>query len=307
MRQELSILIPVYRYDCRQLVASLVGQASQLDISYEILLGDDCSGGEWYSFFDRSVAQYPSVRVLHAEENIGAGKMRNLLSQEARYSLLLQLDSDVLPRDESFLYDYLEAAAKHPECVIVGGFVYPDQPPAADYMLRYLYGRQIEMRPAIIRVQAPYRGFIAMSALFPRRVALAVPYPAIGMGYEDAYYGYLLEQAEVPILHIDCPVVHQLKESSEAFLSTTRRYVDNLATHASLLGQAPIRLLHVYERLRRLGLAPFAASLWPVLQERIARRLSGAHPDLRLFSLYKLLYLSHRMREQKQLYKNKNG
>ena len=39
----LSILIPVYNYDCSELVAALDKQAVRLNINYEILVADDAS------------------------------------------------------------------------------------------------------------------------------------------------------------------------------------------------------------------------------------------------------------------------
>ena len=38
---DLSILIPVYRYDCTQLVADLHTQGDALGIDYEVIVADD--------------------------------------------------------------------------------------------------------------------------------------------------------------------------------------------------------------------------------------------------------------------------
>ena len=39
----LSVLIPIYNYDCRRLINSLSAQAENLDVEYEILAFDDGS------------------------------------------------------------------------------------------------------------------------------------------------------------------------------------------------------------------------------------------------------------------------
>ena len=49
MSPTLSILIPVYKRDCRRLLEELYKQAEELSVGYEIILGDDCSGEPYTS------------------------------------------------------------------------------------------------------------------------------------------------------------------------------------------------------------------------------------------------------------------
>ena len=131
-----------------------------------------------------------------------------------------------------------------------------------------------------------------MCFLVPRRLFLIEGFPVdMGMGYEDAYFGYRLGERGIPIIHIDNPVIHALKETSDQYLDTTERYVENLYQHRELLANCPIRLLQLYRRLQRVGLVPLCRSIAPAFKPALRWQLTSSHPWLPLFSLYKLLHL----------------
>ena len=76
MSPTLSILIPVYKRDCRRLLEELYKQAEELSVGYEIILGDDCSGEPYTSQYI-AYEQEGLCRLVSAEENMGAGRLRN--------------------------------------------------------------------------------------------------------------------------------------------------------------------------------------------------------------------------------------
>lgn len=284
----LSILIPVYCYDCRALLDELNRQAKSLDIEYEIILGDDHSlspfrelYGEW---------EQAGLCILYrGEQNVGAGIVRNELIARARGTWLLLLDSDVLPDSSDFLDRYLRAVrGSSAEQVYCGGFRYPDSLPSKDRMLRYRYGVQVESRSLAERQAHPYRSFVSMSFMMPRQLRERIAFDtSMGMGYEDAYFGWTIEQQGVEMIHIDAPVVHQLKETSEQFLATTERYIANLAKHREKLRPC-VRLLLWYEKLSWMPLA----SLFVMLRRLLRSQLLSSRPSMKLFALYKLLCLA---------------
>ena len=285
----ISILIPTRNYDCRPLVESLHRQLLQAHVEGEIILGDDSSDPRYAQLYD-SLQQEGLIRLVRPETHLGAGRMRNYLAQQAEGDQLLIIDSDTMPASESFVVDYLQAA--HPERVVVGGFRYPTERPTSDRLLRYKYGHKVETRSLAERQQAPADAFVSMSFLIPRHIFLEEGFPAeMGMGYEDAYFCYRLAERGVAITHIDNPVIHALKETSDQFLDTTERYVENLYRHRALLAPYPIRLLQLYLRLERARLVPLLGSLAPLLKPLLRRQLTSRNPSLRLFALYKLLHL----------------
>lgn len=285
----ISILIPTRNYDCRPLVETLHRQLLQAHVEGEIILGDDSSDPRYAQLYD-SLQQEGLIRLVRPTAHLGAGRMRNYLAQQAEGDQLLIIDSDTMPASESFVVDYLQAA--HPERVVVGGFRYPTERPTSDRLLRYKYGYKVETRSLAERQQAPADAFVSMSFLIPRHIFLEEGFPAeMGMGYEDAYFGYRLAERGVAITHIDNPVIHALKETSDQFLDTTERYVENLYRHRALLAPYPIRLLQLYLQLERARLVPLLGSLAPLLKPLLRRQLTSRHPSLRLFALYKLLHL----------------
>lgn len=285
----LSILIPVYRYDCTRLVTDLLEQCIALSLSLEIILGDDASGQDYASIYDRLAAQHAEVWVYHAPKNIGAGLMRQELATKAKGFSLLYTDADVLPT-EGLIATYMKVRAEHPDAVVCGGFRYDERDCRADNRLRYHYGTQVEMRSLAQRIAEPYKSFIAMCFLAPRELVLSHPFPRMGMGYEDTYWGEMLRRSQLDVVHIDAPVVHRLKETDEAFLSTTERYLRNLHEHRDTFEGMSIKLLGYYRGLRRYHLARTIGRVAQPLMY-IIRQILRRRPDrITLFQLYKLLY-----------------
>lgn len=285
----ISVLIPTRDYDCRPLVEALYSELVRSHIDGEIILGDDCSDPHYTKLYE-SLQQEGLIELVRPTTNLGAGRMRNYLAQHASGDQLLIIDSDTMPASESFIADYLRAS--HPDKVVVGGFCYPTEQPTSDKLLRYKYGQKVEMRSLTERQAAPAEAFVSMSFLIPRHLFLEEGFPTeMGMGYEDAYFGYRLAERGIEIVHIDNPVVHALKETSRQFLQTTERYVENLYRHRALLADCPIRLLQLYLRLERAGLVPLLRAVVPLLKPLLHRQLTSRCPSLRLFALYKLLHL----------------
>ncbi len=260
---QVSILIPVYNYDCSNLL-QIINEDLQVinSLDYEIILGNDASSEEYKRLYSTCEQRYARVSVLHLEQNLGASRLRNRLAREAHFPNLLFFDSDVLP-DKGTINKYLEAMIKYPTSLIYGGFYYNPQDLKANNQLRYRYGLLIEMRSLAERKAKPYQSFITMAFALPKSLMLAHPFPNIGMGYEDALWGASLEKNKVDILHIDAPVKHSLKESDEAFLHTLETYVANLGKHRALFSKTNISLLQAYSFLEKKRLLLLLSLLTP--------------------------------------------
>ncbi len=243
---QVSILIPVYNYDCSALLQVITEDLREINnLTYEILIGNDASAEAYATLFAAYPQHYPHTSVIKFRENRGASQVRNALGSSARYAQLLFFDADVLP-DKGTIKKYLEAMAKYPKVLIYGGFRYDKADLRADNRLRYRYGTQIEMRSLAQRKAKPYQSFITMAFALPKALLEARPFPKVGMGYEDALWGADLAKHKLAVQHIDAPVKHSLKEDDEAFLQTLARYVANLARHRTLFAEAHISLLRTY-------------------------------------------------------------
>ena len=224
----LSILIPIYRQDARELVASLHQQALDVHCPVEIVCIDDGSP-ESYRRVNRDLCALPLVRYEELSHNLGRAAIRNRLAKVAHYPFLLFIDADagVLRRD--FLPRYVQAM--RPGRVLVGGTAYDQHPPKdRSRYLRWHYGRRREARPLKQRVSYPWAHFSTFQFVIPKDIQARFPFDEhlIGYGHEDTLFGLQLEQAGVEVVHIDNPLEHLGIDTAKAFLEKTDQGVDNL-------------------------------------------------------------------------------
>ena len=122
----LSVLIPYFKDDPCDLIASLIPQVTE-NHDVEICLYDDGSGD---LSLDRRVSVVVEtapgiVRLMCASENRGRSFARNTLKANARADWVLFLDADMRPVTDHFITDYLEAIGSGTADIIFGGFEVP--------------------------------------------------------------------------------------------------------------------------------------------------------------------------------------
>ncbi|WP_426060045.1 glycosyltransferase family 2 protein [Hymenobacter sp. B1770] len=293
MTPGLSVLIPVFNWDVNKLVDALLAQRADWPGPMEIILFDDGSREE-IRVANRSLSCRPGVRYHELPHNVGRAAIRNQLAAASeRQEWLLLLDNDSLLPDAQFLARY--AAARHYAPLVIGGTCYAQAPPvhAASY-LRWYYGHHREARPAAVRQQAPHAQLTINNVLLHAAILTQFPFDEdlTGYGHEDTKLGMELARAQVPIMHLDNPVLHIGLESANQFLDKSRQAVRNLAHlyHTKGLG-AETRLLQTALRLRRFGLARAAHGALQVLAPGLRRSLLSARPSLRNFDLLKLYWV----------------
>ncbi len=283
----LSILIATYNRVCVDLVKRLHQEAGGMNIPFEILVADDCSTPE-YQAQNAVINGYSHCRYIVSTTNVGPAVIRNRLADEAQYPYLLFLDSDTFPVSPDFLSSYLAYA--NPDSVVCGGFCYKKEEWDGK-RLRYVYGIQVETKSAKERNAHPYDSFIGMSFLASKNIFQKVRFDDnMRFGYEDAYWGILLKENAIPILHIENEVYHLNLDTSEAYVKKIRVSVENLSRHFDKM-YPHVRLLRWYMPLKRLRLTGVVATIFKRNRNRIERNLTGANPSLRLFAFYKLGYL----------------
>ena len=298
----ISVLIPTYNDDCSALVEELHRQSVASHLPCEIVVADDCSPNHDVREANRRACDKEGCRYVQADSNLGPARLRNRLAAEARGDYLLFLDSDALPVKATFLADYASALLR--DGVVCGGFAYK---PLSEFQicpLRYKYGIKVESESLDKRQKAPYASFKGVNFCAHKSVFTKVRFDeTMHFGYEDAYFGLMLEEAAVPIRHIDNPVWHLSRDSSEAYLAKIRRSVYNVSFHLGRM-KSQIKLLRFYSHIRALGLDRPLAYAFDRLRSRIESNLLGEDPSLPLFAFYKLGYLCrvmlHEGRERQQ-------
>lgn len=284
----LSILIPVYEYDVRQLVCALNKQGQALGVSFEIRCYDDGSS-EAVRLLNREMNDLPEVVYKEMPVNLGRSGIRNLLAAEARHPYLLFIDGDAGVVDDQFLQRYLRVAEPH--SVFVGGTAYrPEPPDDIRHLLRWTYGRQREQRTACQRNLESLLGFSTFNFLIPAEVFQQVRFDERmkGYGHEDTLFGWELRRLGIAIRHIDNPLYHLGLDTGALFLEKTRHAVENLYRLKTLCPGVDTRLLKTLRLIRRLRVARLLRGLLRMLRPRMEAQLLGAKPSIRVLDWYKL-------------------
>lgn len=290
----LSVCVPVYNYDVRPLARQLTVQIKALSLSAEILFYDDGSETHFREI-NREIAQIKTIKYIELPENIGRAAIRNLMAKAALYPHLIFMDSDSELPDSDYLKRYADNI--YNASVICGGTLYLSDPPEPDKMLRWVYGRK---REQLSPQERQKKGFsiTVNNFLVSRDVVLNYPFRENirEYGHEDTVFGFDIYKAGLPILHIENPVIHKGLETSGLYLEKTRSALRNLLLIDQNLIDDPVFhghsvLLKLRGMLKRIGLIPIAAWLFKIFAGKMENNLTGNHPKLWIFDLYKAGYI----------------
>jgi glycosyltransferase involved in cell wall biosynthesis len=300
----LSILIPIFNFDIRPLVADLHGQCEALGIGYEIVCFDDGSTAE-FKAMNQKIWKLPNVIYQEMPQNLGRSAIRNALGKAARFDYLLFMDCDSKVVSPDFIEKYLEAIAlggrsKLPPnsnaagFLVYGGRCYSDLPPHdKSLFFHWHYGKNREQTTAAERSRSPYHGFMTNNFLISKQTFLGILFDETlrQYGHEDTLFGMELKKRNVPIIHIDNPLEHIGLETVEVFLKKTTQGIENLFALRAAKKPIETRLLNTYESCKRWGLTKVIERLRPLFYWLIIKDLMLNGLLLLLFDGYKLATL----------------
>lgn len=287
-----SILVPIYNFDCTELITELHRQASGSGKKFEILCYDDCSD-ESVRSVNAKLSELDHITYKQLDSNHGRSAIRNLLATEAQFEFLIFLDCDSAVTNSDFVSNYI--TEMKPGQVVCGGRVYSQNPPEHySRFLRWKTGSEKEVFPAEVRQRKPYKSFMTNNFVVPKDVFLSIRMDEslTQYGHEDTLFGIELKRRKIPIGHIDNPLAHIGLETAQEFLAKTRQGLENLIT---LINRGAItddvKIFRYYKGLKRTGLSK------PVLKKFIKNRkemeanLCSAKPNIKKFDQYKIGYL----------------
>ena len=287
-KKELSILIPNYNNVCVELVAVLQQQAEALGIDYEILVADDASPQKDTIPLNQPINELPHCRYIIKETNTGSAATRNYLGEQSQYHWLLFLDCDINIPNDHFLERYM--SAPH-EGVVNGGICIIDDD-TLSHNLRYLYEKDAEPAHTAERRQAnKYHEFRSTNFMIEREVFEACPFDERfkRSGYEDVLFGKMLKQQQIPVTHIDNPVMMTKFESNPDYVTKIERSMRTLHTFRNEL-RGYSRIL-TFDSGIHISAVRGLIRLWHRIFGNMERRnLCGSKPILKLFTLYRLGY-----------------
>ncbi len=296
--EKLSILIPIFNWDCRQLLTDLHSQALSIDIRFQIVAVDDASTNTMLKHQNSSTAlSLEFCRYIELTERLDRAAMRNYMAEQADGDFLLFVDCDAGVISSEFLANYISAfddALKFDgkEKVIVGGLTHSYLRPRPGMELRYYYEREADKhRSAEYRRQHPYDDFTAFSFLIGKKTFDSIRFDEgiTEYGYEDVLFGAELQNKGIEIVHIDNPLVHMGIESSEIYLNK----VEASLRQAYQLGN----IVHKHSKVAiycrkasEMHMCWAVKLVWKIFYKPIRKNLLGSNPNLKWFAFYKLGY-----------------
>ncbi|MEM8527558.1 MAG: glycosyltransferase [Bacteroidota bacterium] len=293
----LSILLPIYNFDCRALIQDLHQQCKALGFPFEIICLDDASEASFRLLNQSVKSRNSSIKYQYLEQNVGRSRIRNLLAQKAQFEYLLFLDCDSKIVNADYIKQYITYL--NPQKLLYGGRVYQaSKPENKEWILHWKFGRQREESSATARNQKPYHSFMTNNFVVPKSIFQQIQFDESlkQYGHEDTLFGLELEARQISILHLDNPLEHIGLETTEIFLEKTNRAIENLA-QLHLQGKpVETRLLGAFLKLRKYRLSKVFLSFYPIVKPWIKRNLYAACPNLLCLDFYKLNCLVKRMR-----------
>lgn len=292
----LSICIPVYNFCVHELVNELHNQASSIAVDFEIILIDDFSDVNFKNQ-NKHLAELQNIKYIELPRNIGRSKIRNLFLTYAQYDYLLFLDCDAFVSSKTFLKKYIDTI-NNETVVVCGGLTYNSDKPGKEYRLRWKYGIRKEVVSFENRLKNPYKSFNTISFLIKKTLFQTYSFDEriTGYGHEDTLFGFQLKTHNIPVTHINNPVVNKSLEKNSEFLLKTEQSILNLiyikkflSSHADF--ENSISLLNTYNKLKKTRALSIVFFFWLISHKMLRRLLASGFESIGLFSFYKLGYL----------------
>lgn len=248
----LSVLIPFYRDDPRDLVSALETQACDIEI---VLIDDGCPDADLNSAVEgRVMDAHLPARLLSARTNLGRAAGRNSLARHARADWLLFLDAD-MAIEPGFIARWLEIARAADFDAAFGGF---DMPAviSGDCAAHAALARAGDVEDAAARARRGASAFASSNLLVSWTLMAGTEFDTgyTGWGWEDVDWAVRAAR-RARLVHVDNPASHGGLQPVEALLSKFEdggvNFARFLAAHPdmnALPGAKAARLI------RRLGL-----------------------------------------------------
>ena len=297
----LSICIPTYSCNIVKLVSDLSEQCREAHIDFEILVLED--GSPKLVDENAAIENIQGAKHIVSKENFGRSVTRNRLADIAKGEKLIFIDCDSAIPDSLFIKRYLENSATD---VVCGGTTYNELQYSPEISLRYTFGTKVEKTTATKRNQAPYSAFTTNNMMVSKKIFEKIRFCEAlkKYGHEDSLFGFELQENNIPILHIDNPVIHTGIENNETFLAKTRTGIENLVVMRNIDGINRqffnhIRLCRHYAKLKKWHLMWMIRLTFRLFGKSLEKHLlTSRHPKLMSFNLYKIGYLERFVRTQ---------
>lgn len=290
----LSVLIPVYNYDCTELVQSIASQSHDYGIDYEIICRDDFLENDATTISNQKINSISNCSYQVNTEQLGRAKNRNYLASIAKYDWILFIDCDMLPVNTTFIKNYVEALKKGKFCAFYGGVAYQKKQLKDDNALRYYYGIEREAISLETRTKRPYKNSLTSNFLIQKRQFSFIKYneSISGYGYEDLVLIHNLKKKNIKIEQLDNPSYHMQLETSALFLEKCQQAMENLKRieDLGLITHNHTRIQLAYQALDHFYMLKLFVFTTRLFRKPIQRNLLSLQPNIKFLDIFKLSY-----------------
>ena len=111
----------------------------------------------------------------------------------------------------------------------------------------------------------------------------------------DYYFGAMLKENKVSVLHIDNQVYHLGIEKSEIYLRKKEKATETLLKlyHSNNIKEHSNDLLNTYIRLKQFKLNYIFATAFSLFKPLLKKNLMSNYPIIFLLQFYKISYMCH--------------
>ncbi len=279
----ISVLIPIYNFDCTLLLQSLAMQAKRLGKEYEIIAFED--GSTSFLKENALASKLNNIKYSQRRNNVGRSAIRNILAKEARFDYLIFLDCDVTPAEDDFLLTYIQhiQQSKNVDILYGGRAVINEDNVKPERKLNWL----------TCSFRETHKHFLSNNFLIRKEIFNNMSFneELKGYGHEDTLFALDATDLGYDISYIDNPVCCQHLERNEDFLAKARASLKNISWIIDHYKRAErIRIVSRYDSLKSLKIDKAIAIVFISNREKLEKRIIKK-PSLYLFDLYKLGYL----------------
>lgn len=291
----ISICIPVYNFDVRELIFDLKKEIRETDINVEIILIDDASDSQYKSInkeLEKEVEEF-----IFLDKNIGRSSIRNLFLEYTTGDYLLFLDCDVKIDNKHFIANYLNEINKDNATDVIYG----------NFKISSLYAESLRNKYSVEREifsgnqSTDFSVFKTVNFVIKRETFKKFLFneELIHYGYEDYIFAKKMEFAKVKFSAINNPVIHIDESSNNVFLEKTEIAINTLyqlsQSSENLIYINDIKVFWMANRLKKMGLHNVFLFFYSFFEKKITKNLLSTTPNLQNLDFYKLGLLIRKM------------
>jgi len=293
---KLSICIPVYNFDLRELVFDLQKEIENNTIDAEIILIDDASEQSFKVI--NSELQKEVQTFIFLDNNIGRARIRNLFLNYSKGNYLLFLDCDVKIDNLHFLQNYLAEIDNDPDLGLIYGNFKIDTRYSKSLRNKYSIEREIfyEKRSSNFSLFKTVN-FIIKKEVFKDH---SFDERLVDYGYEDFIFAKHLEKSCVKYLAFNNPVIHCDDTLNSVFLKKVEIGIDSLYKLSRSKENKPfiedVKVYNIALKLKKMGFDSLFLFFYKFLEKVIINNLLSENPIIRYLDIYKLSLLLKKMK-----------